>query len=223
MTRGLYRPHASRQSHLLTFRCYRRLAKFAVPDAFDLFIIIICLENMRQRFGCMRTSLLWFLVATLTVGLPSVALAQVRTAASFTLAIAAHQKAAKAGSDVRIEIVVTNVSRRDITVSRSNGEGQAELSGYTAEVRDRKAHLISETTYGRGLRGEESSSAGPIVSITSDLVYPLQPNQQLKDVLIVNKLRDMSQPGVYVVQVQRTDPDSGILVKSNKITVRVVP
>ncbi|PYX10063.1 MAG: hypothetical protein DMG88_03995 [Acidobacteria bacterium] len=146
-----------------------------------------------------------------------------RPAASFSLTITALQNPVKAGSEVRIEMVVTNISNREITVSRSNGEGQAEFSGYTAEVRDRKGNLSSETKYGRGLKGEGGTPEAPTVTVTNDILFPLQPGKKLKDMLIVSRLWDMSQPGVYSIQVQRTDPDTGILVRSNSVTVTVTP
>ena len=38
------------------------------------------------------------------------------------------------------------------------------------------------------------------------------------------KFYDMSQPGKYAIQVQRQDPeDPSIIVKSNKITVTLIP
>jgi len=47
--RALHRFHESRQSHFLTFSCYRRLAYFDCPQACDLFVQ--CLEGTRRRFG----------------------------------------------------------------------------------------------------------------------------------------------------------------------------
>jgi hypothetical protein len=170
----------------------------------------------------MRIPIVFLILATLVTG-PVTGPAQARPAASFSLTITALQNPVKAGSEVRIEIVVTNISNREITVSRSNGEGQAELSGYTAEIRDRKGNLISETKYGRELKAEGGTPEAPTVTVTNDILFPLQPGKKLKDMLIVSKLRDTSQPGIYSVQVQRTDPDTGILVKSNTVTVTVTP
>ena len=49
MPHGLRRFQQSRQTHFVTFSCYRRQPKFKSSDIYDLFLI--CLEQMRQRFG----------------------------------------------------------------------------------------------------------------------------------------------------------------------------
>ena len=48
MPRGLRRFHDSRQSHFLTFSCYRRQPNFVNAAVYDLFPV--CLEQMRRRF-----------------------------------------------------------------------------------------------------------------------------------------------------------------------------
>ena len=49
MPRGLRRFHQSRQSHFVTFSCYRRQPNFADARIYDLFLA--CLEPMRRRFA----------------------------------------------------------------------------------------------------------------------------------------------------------------------------
>ena len=49
MPRGLQRFQQSRQSHFLTFSCYRRQPNFSCPNTYDLFVQ--CLEEMRRRFS----------------------------------------------------------------------------------------------------------------------------------------------------------------------------
>ena len=48
MPRGLYRLHESRQSHFITFSCYRGQPFFNSPHVYDLFPV--CLERMRRHF-----------------------------------------------------------------------------------------------------------------------------------------------------------------------------
>ncbi len=49
MPRGLRRYHNSKQSHFITFSCYRRQQNFTSPAVYDLFPL--CLEQMRRRFA----------------------------------------------------------------------------------------------------------------------------------------------------------------------------
>jgi len=48
MPRGLRRFQQSRQTHFLTFSCYRRQVRFDSPERCNLFLQ--CLEEMRRRF-----------------------------------------------------------------------------------------------------------------------------------------------------------------------------
>ena len=48
MPHGLKRFHESRQSHFVTFSCFRRQPNFNSPEIYDLFVR--CLERMRRRF-----------------------------------------------------------------------------------------------------------------------------------------------------------------------------
>ena len=45
----------------------------------------------------------------------------------------------------------------------------------------------------------------------------------LVEELVVSRLQDMSKPGVYNIQLERSDPESGQLVKSNIIKVTITP
>ena len=49
MPSGLRRFQQSRQSHFVTFSCYRRQPYFSSPDVYEL--LVRCLEDMRRRFG----------------------------------------------------------------------------------------------------------------------------------------------------------------------------
>ena len=48
MPRSLRRFHQSRQSHFVTFSCYRRQRYFTTSKLFELFVE--CLEETRRRF-----------------------------------------------------------------------------------------------------------------------------------------------------------------------------
>jgi hypothetical protein len=48
MPASLRRRQQSRQSHFVTFSCYRRQSNFTIAEIYDLFLV--CLEDMRRRF-----------------------------------------------------------------------------------------------------------------------------------------------------------------------------
>lgn len=162
---------------------------------------------------------------------------------AFSLRISAAQNVIKAGSELRLTIVATNISDHDISLLRGKGEAEGEFN-YMIDARNDKGSAPSRTKYGNQLQGKDVSEpkdsaqaknaetqpagndAGPqtfqeTVIVSSDVLLTIQPGETLTDVIIVNKLFDLSQPGKYSIQAQRADPDSKMVVKSNIITVTV--
>jgi hypothetical protein len=78
---------------------------------------------------------------------------------------------------------------------------------------------MSETDFGR--KALEQTGARVVVGKLVDV--PVKTGKSFTYPLNVNELYDLSHPGKYTIQVQRMDPDSKVLVKSNTITVTVTP
>ena len=144
---------------------------------------------------------------------------------------------------MRLTIVATNISDHDISLLRGKGETEGEFN-YMIDVRNDKGSAPPRTKYGNHFlekdvdepkdsaqaKNTETQPAGndassqtfrKTVIVSSDLLLPIQPGKSLTDVIIVNKMFDLSQPGKYSIQAQRADPDSKIVVNSNIITVTV--
>jgi hypothetical protein len=162
---------------------------------------------------------------------------------AFSLRISAEQNVIQAGSELRLTVVATNISDHDISLFRGKGEAEGEFH-YMIDVRNDKGIAPSRTKYGNHFLGKdvdepkdsaqaknaETQPAGidaspqtfqETVIVSSDVLLPIQPGGTLTDVIIVNKMFDLSQPGKYSIQAQRADPDSKMVVKSNIITVTV--
>jgi len=140
-----------------------------------------------------------------------------------SLAISAVQKSASVGSPLEIEVVLTNNTNHDITVGR-------ELSGMDCrvDVRDRQGKLPADTRFGY-LRNGHADNAR-LMELTSgelntNAVYiPVKAGETLTWKLDLNKLYVLNEPGKYRVQVHRRDSvDASLVVKSNTVTVTVIP
>ncbi len=136
----------------------------------------------------------------------------------FTLTIAVDQTTIKVGSQIRLRITLTNTSGQDLLIGRGNGDARAAEAGYRIEVLNEKGKNPPETKYQRVIKGEEDG-----IFWSSPIGITLQSGKTYEDGMIVNDFYDLSQPGTYTIQVQRTDHQSKILVKSNKVTVTVTP
>jgi hypothetical protein len=132
----------------------------------------------------------------------------------FRLSIRPLQASVRAGSEVRIEVTLRNVSGRQIAMPKSDEGGD-----YLVEVRDGKGRMARDTELGRKLKDPGT------VRVSSAPLYPLKPQESLKDEIAVGKLYEVSNPGEYTISVARPIPEelgTGV-VKSNTITVTVKP
>ncbi len=133
----------------------------------------------------------------------------------FSITLSAEKPVVKAGSDVFIQIQMTNTSNHSIDCTRvaSNGLDKA----YEYELRDKSGAAISAIPRKHPEIGEPFS-AWPCV---------LKPGESTtKDDALISKLFDLSRPGKYVVQVSRLiagDHKEQGMVKSNSITITVTP
>jgi len=145
-------------------------------------------------------------------------LSQTSASQPFTIAIAAVQRDFKVGVEIRVRITLTNTSGRELLVGRAKGDARAEEAGYRIEVVNERGKNPPETKYQRVVKGEADD-----ILVSSPVGFTVQPGKTFEDAMIANKFYDLSQPGKYKIQVQRTEPATGILVKSNTITVTVTP
>ena len=132
--------------------------------------------------------------------------------ASFVITISAPEDEVQVGMDARVVITLKNISDRQVLVGRHSGVDSPEFT-YRIEVRNASGQTVEETAYARGVRPE----------IGINTVDYVQPGGIAVQTAHVAKLVNLRRPGRYTVQVSRRDPKSGVVVKSNEITLSVVP
>jgi hypothetical protein len=170
----------------------------------------------------MKISLRLLFLATLTLFSISSGAAQSTPVPSFSLTINAVQNTVKAGSEIKITILLKNVSDHEIGIPRSPGENRGE-SFHDLEVRDEKGHLTPKTKLRREV--EEHGTANGEIGLPMGSVFTqtLKPSETLKEGIVVTNIYDLTKPEKYIIQCQRFDDDSNTIVRSNKITVTVTP
>lgn len=132
--------------------------------------------------------------------------------ASFSLAINIGSDTFRAGSEIGINITLTNVSDHVITVG--NAGPNAAISGNVIVVHGSGGRIPPYTRDGRVVLGHEDSIAGSIGHAT------LQPGATLKEQDRLNTLFELS-PDTYTVFVERKDRTTGGVAHSNTITITV--
>jgi hypothetical protein len=145
------------------------------------------------------------------------------TKPSFSVAVSANQRTVKSGSEIRVRIVLTNVSDKELATYQ-DGATRGELD-YTIDVLDGNGKEPPETKYLRAVRNKDAAEPGEtttLVVLRDAGMRSLKSKGTLTDILDLSKLYDL-QPGTYTLQVERTDEESKTVVKSNKITLTVIP
>ena len=139
--------------------------------------------------------------------------------ARYTLTIRAKQPEYKVGTPILIEVMVKNVS-----TSGLEGLGMEESAAdlfFTAEVRDDKGVSVPETQFERDVRAGEALWVGGSSAPVGGPPWLLQPGKSRTLKIDLIRRFDLSQPGRYVVQVQRQNDKSAAKVKSNQITITI--
>jgi hypothetical protein len=171
------------------------------------------------------------------LGMYSMCAAQ-STKPAISITINSSPTVVKTGTEVKVEITLTNVSNHQITLAKDNAQNHGE-SFNRIEVRDQKGNLAPDTRYARFLKGkvsdddkrqDKNKAVGDHgVELVNDLPldsaapHVLKPGETLKDEIVVTKLFDLSTPGKYTIQVDRHDDEGKTTVKANAITVTVTP
>jgi hypothetical protein len=130
----------------------------------------------------------------------------------FKISIAPLKDHVQSGSRVEVEAVLTNTSDHDINVS-SVYQGLSN-SSYEIDVMDGSGiHLLRFKRPDDNGKGLYSFHFRP----------PVKPNESVKDLVSVTAFYDLMTPGEYTIQFSRQLDEDGPTVKSNVITVMVVP
>ena len=146
---------------------------------------------------------------------------------TISITISTQRPVVQLGSDLRIKIVLKNISSDPIEFGRSPSEVQGERS-QEVEVRDEQGNKMPETAYYRAVRGKTKDDPPrpdgkflPIFIGGSYLTKTVEPGGTFPDGMILNKLIEIVAPGKYTITVRRFDQATKSHVSSNSITFTV--
>jgi hypothetical protein len=134
--------------------------------------------------------------------------------ASFQIAISAPNDEVQVGADAQVVITLRNTSDRQMLFAHRPGMNNPEFS-YRIEVRNAAGREVEETGYGREARQRQQTEGRSV-----DYV---QPGMSTAQTAHLERLVNLSRPGRYTVRVSRIDPATRAVVRSNEVTLNVVP
>jgi len=139
---------------------------------------------------------------------------------SFIMTISLKEKTVRPGSQVFVNVDLTNTSDREaqIYITRSG------KTPYTFQVLDGTGKAAPLTRQGRAILNGQSvvkDEKGNLrMMVGTGGAVPVAPGGTLHDMVIVTEY-DLSQPGEYTIRLQRTDPATKLIVTSNTVTLIV--
>jgi len=154
-------------------------------------------------------------------GAPAPAAAQ-DTRAGLSVTIKGNADRVRVGSAIVVEVTLKNISGRELHVF-------AGSAGTDIDVQDEGGRPVKTTREGNVFKGGSNSIPQPDGSFIleayqgSGKILTMEPNESWKHEIVVSKLFELGQPGVYAIQAKRQDSDTHILAKSNIVKVTVVP
>jgi len=133
---------------------------------------------------------------------------------SFVITVSPDSQVARTGSDVVITVRFENRSRQELDFSANISDNTGVDPNYTYDVRDSRGNLVPRRVYPH-----------PELATGHAVLRKVAPGESVSDTEPIGRLSDMSKPGKYSIQVLRHVPDGkrGQVVRSNKITVTVIP
>jgi hypothetical protein len=142
---------------------------------------------------------------------------------SFSFGISAASADVKAGAAVIVKIQLKNTSDHDLSwMSLPGGDVHGEVMGFRPIVKDAQGTEPPLTKWGRQVFGRTAKGEPGLVLNAVGLVA-VHPGDVMKTEIHLNELYDLSAPGKYSVQMRYFDDENKDEVRSNAITVIVVP
>jgi hypothetical protein len=133
----------------------------------------------------------------------------------FSVSISTPKPVVKVGIDVRLRVVLTNNTDKDIRYG-VGGPGRGGPA-FDLDVCDSESKPVSETPRGLTLHGKDPRPwSGSIFSTAA------HPGDKIEEELVLNEEYDLRKPGKYTVQLLERNPKFQA-VKSNTVTLTLVP
>lgn len=118
------------------------------------------------------------------------------SAPPISLSIRATQETTKRGSDVTINVTLTNLTNHAVVFTDRNS-----ACDYAVDVRDSAGLPAPQTEYKRTLK------CGTKLADGRNIIVTLKPGESRQEQLIITRACDLERPGIYSVRALRTFPD----------------
>ena len=146
---------------------------------------------------------------------------------SIIVAVSAPKDKFKAGSELDLKIIVTNISDHDIHLPLDKSS-KAELNQYRFNVARSDDQPVLTMKYYWELNGEVTPKKNvkdpdkTILIVFDHGSILVGPGKTIEYHTNLCELYDLSQPGDYIIQVEKIDPSVHTIVKSNVVKISLI-
>jgi hypothetical protein len=138
----------------------------------------------------------------------------------FSLTVQSSSSNYKIGSEIRLDIIVTNTSESTIGLQTGPGVRMAERHFNVVAVGP-DGTVAKETPYGLHVHGKDNK--GSISAPGSRYVEEIPAGKQIHQEIDISKMYDLTSSGTYSIYVTRDyELDKHMIVKSNRIQLTLV-
>jgi len=121
---------------------------------------------------------------------------------------------------IEISVTVKNVSNTDMSWEAEYGNTAYKAFDVSLT---RGNHSVGTTFFHRKIRGKQRADDPHETAGGSSVVSMVPPGKAFTETIDLRRLYDITEPGMYTVQVSRYDEASKMVVHSNTLTLKIVP
>ena len=143
------------------------------------------------------------------------------TTPTFSLVANATASPIRVGDAININITVTNISGKEIYWIFDKGKNATYKVFAVSLMKDGKE--VETTFFHRKITGRQRANDPVEVESGSSNPVPYPPGKMFVLTIDLKRLYEITQPGVYTLEVSRYDEYNKTTVRANSLTLKIVP
>jgi len=140
---------------------------------------------------------------------------------TFSITVAPPAAPIRLGSPINDTVTVKNISGKEIYIETTRSQDARYLDFAYLLLKD--GHEVETTFFHRKITGRNRPDDPQEVWAGSYIILPHPPGKIYEMPIDLKRLYEIKDPGVYTLEVSRFDEDSKRKVRSNTLTLTVVP
>lgn len=140
--------------------------------------------------------------------------------AGYSITVSAPPSPISLGSPIEITITVKNIAGRDIPWRAE--VGATAYKAFRVSLA-KGGHEPETTPFHRRLTGNQRPDDPLELGPSSSIVSSIAPGESFTQTMDIKRLYNITEPGLYTLQVSRYDEATKTTVRSNTVTLNILP